>query len=177
MIDILKEARTILRTTPQRWIYLTENVSAELLYRAPAPNEWSAYDCLQHLVDAERWVFPTRVNALLAGQDFPAFDPDGEGVQPYGELSPVELAAEFAALRKESLVLFDQLTNSDLVRAANHQFLGQATMSELLHEWPAHDLNHTVQAERALMQPFIQGTGPWQSLFKDHFVDAPVPAQ
>jgi hypothetical protein len=27
---------------------------------------------------------------------------------------------------------------------------------------------HTVQAERALMQPFIQGCGPWQVYFTDH---------
>jgi hypothetical protein len=29
---------------------------------------------------------------------------------------------------------------------------------------------HTIQAERALMQPFIQGSGPWQVYFQDHFV-------
>jgi hypothetical protein len=29
---------------------------------------------------------------------------------------------------------------------------------------------HTVQAERALMQPFIQACGPWQSYFIDHQV-------
>jgi hypothetical protein len=34
----------------------------------------------------------------------------------------------------------------------------------------AHDLNHTVQAERALMQPFIAGSGPWRTagVFADH---------
>ena len=42
------------------------------------------------------------------------------------------------------------------------------TLGELLHEWAAHDLNHTVQAERALMQPLIQGSGPWQLYFADH---------
>ena len=43
-------------------------------------------------------------------------------------------------------------------------------MDELLNEWAAHDLMHTVQAERALMQPFIQGCGPWQHYFQDHVV-------
>lgn len=176
MNDILKEARTILQITSQRWLNLTESVSADLLKLAPATQEWSAYDCLQHLVDAERWVFPVRVKALLANQDFPAFDPDDAGVAPAGQLSPVALAAEFAALREESLVLFDQLTASDLTREAKHQIFGLATMSQLIHEWAAHDLNHTVQAERALMQPFIQGSGPWQPLFKDHFVGDPVSA-
>ncbi len=45
----------------------------------------------------------------------------------------------------------------------NYQTLGQ-----LLHEWAAYDLNHTIQAEKAVMQPFIQGSGPWRSYFQDH---------
>jgi hypothetical protein len=32
----------------------------------------------------------------------------------------------------------------------------------------SHDLNHTVQAERALIQPFVGGSGPWQAYFADH---------
>jgi hypothetical protein len=38
----------------------------------------------------------------------------------------------------------------------------------MMHNWAAHDLNHTVQAERAMMQPFIQGCGPWQKFYTDH---------
>jgi len=63
-----------------------------------------------------------------------------------------------------------KITVVDLSRQARHQELGIVTMHELLHEWAGHDLMHTVQAERALMQPFIQGCGPWQSYFSDHFV-------
>jgi hypothetical protein len=29
-------------------------------------------------------------------------------------------------------------------------------------------LNHTIQAERALMQPFMLGCGPWRPFFRDH---------
>jgi hypothetical protein len=31
---------------------------------------------------------------------------------------------------------------------------------------------HTVQAERALMQPFVAGSGPWRGYFADHDVAA-----
>jgi hypothetical protein len=31
---------------------------------------------------------------------------------------------------------------------------------------------HTVQAERALMQPFVHGTGPWRPYFHDHDLEA-----
>ncbi len=170
MNDILKEARTILQATPLRWTNLAQSLSGSLLNLPPAPGEWSALDCLQHLVDAEHRVFPVRVHAFLAGQDFAAFDPDSQGTQSHRQRSPVELAAEFAALRANSLALFDRLTTADLTRQARHQELGLVTLSELVHEWAGHDLMHTVQAERALMQPFIQGCGPWQSYFRDHIV-------
>ena len=170
MKDILNESRAILQTTPLRWNSLTQSLSVGMLNLPPAPNEWSALDCLQHLVDTERWVFPVRVRALLASQDFAAYDPDRQGTKPNSQLSPAALAAEFTALRASSLALFDQLGPSDLTRQARHQELGLVTLSELVHEWAGHDLMHTVQAERALMQPFIQGCGPWQSYFRDHMV-------
>lgn len=168
MDTILQSVRTILQITPARWLNLTESVAADLLVQPPAPGEWSAMDCLQHLVDAERWVFPARVRFLLAGQDFPAFDPDSQGIKPTVDQSPAGLAVEFARLRADSLQALDAVTLTDLSRQARHQELGMVSLSELLHEWAAHDLMHTVQAERALMQPFIQGCGPWQPYFQDH---------
>jgi hypothetical protein len=121
-------------------------------------------------LDTERWVFPARVKAVLAGQDFPAFDPETQGTKS-GSQSPLELATEFARLRADSLAVLATVTTDDLGRKARHSELGIVTMSELLHEWAGHDLMHTVQAERALMQPFIHGCGPWRSYFADHDID------
>jgi hypothetical protein len=53
-----------------------------------------------------------------------------------------------------------------------HPALGTVTLAQMLHTWAAHDLNHTIQAERALMQPFMLGCGPWRSFFKDHEIAA-----
>ncbi len=167
MDDILLEAPAVLKTTPLRWVQLTQLVTAPLLQAAPARGEWSALDCLRHLLEAERTVFPVRVRALLAGQDFAAYDPDRQGAVA-AQKAPAELAAEFAALRTDSLALIETLTRADLDRQARHQELGPVTLSELLHEWAGHDLMHTVQAERALMQPFIDGCGPWRRYFRDH---------
>lgn len=161
---------SMLQTTPPRWLSLAEGFGVEVLTREPVPNEWSALACLQHLVDAERWVFPVRVQALLAGRDFPAFDPDSQGTRPVVQAAMRELAVEFAQLRAESVRLLAQVAPGDLVRQARHQELGVVSLGELLHEWVAHDLMHTVQAERALMQPFIQGCGPWRAYFRDHDV-------
>ena len=68
-------ARTVLSAIPTRWASLALTVPAGLLALPPAPGEWSALECLQHLVDTEL-VFQFRPDAFLAGRDFPAFDPD-----------------------------------------------------------------------------------------------------
>jgi hypothetical protein len=168
MIDLLRDTLPILQITPARWTTLTAILSPDLLDRKPAPGEWSALDCLQHLVDTERWVFPVRVRCFLAGENFPAFDPDAQGEISSRTKTSHELATEFAAMRVESVALLKTLTPADLERTAVHGELGPVTLAEMLAEWAAHDLMHTVQAERALMQPFIPASGPWEVYFEDH---------
>ena len=167
MENLLEQARSILVTTGPRWRTLTESVDESLLARAPMAGEWSAADCLRHLVETERNVFPVRVRCFLEGSDFPAFDPDAAAAL-VDVRTPRILVDEFAALRAASLELLATLTETDLDRTAKHAALGQVTLGEMLHEWAAHDLMHTVQGERALMQPFIAGVGPWRSYFTDH---------
>jgi len=168
MDAMLLPIRAVLSVTPLRWAQLTETLPHDLLTLEPAPGEWSALGCLQHLVDTERWAFPVRLQALLAGQDFPAFDPDSQGTPPDMQQRPVDLAAEFARLRNASLADYATITPADLLRRARHAELGIVRLSELINEWAAHDLMHTMQAERALMQPFIRGCGPWLPYFAEH---------
>jgi hypothetical protein len=169
MDKMLSLARSVLTTTPGHWQSLSEKLPVEMLAQAPAAGEWSALECLQHLIDTER-VFHFRLQCLREGKDFPDFDPDKQGTKPSTLPSPPKLAAEFARLRAESLQALSQIEPGDLGRKARHQELGIVTMGEMVHEWAAHDLNHTVQAQRAIMQPFIRGCGPWQKYFSDHLV-------
>jgi hypothetical protein len=74
-------------------------------------------------------------------------------------------------LRAGSLALPEKVKPDALARRARHSELGMVTLGELLHEWAGHDLMHTVQAERALMQPFIRGCGPWRPYFADHDIE------
>lgn len=170
MIPLLRLVVPVLETTPLRWIQLAERLPPELFQRKPAPKEWSAYDCLRHIVDTERSAFPARVGYLLRGEDFPAFNPDEEEKERKGDPPPFELAAEFARLRAESLALLSKVRDGNLGCTARHQELGMVTLGEMIHEWAGHDLMHTVQGERALLQPFIDGSGPWKRYFSDHIV-------
>jgi len=168
MEDVIVQVKAVLSTTAAYWKALTETLPADVLTRRPAPGEWSAMECLQHLVDTERMVFPVRLQALLAGRDFEAFNPDPQGTAPADTLTPASLAAEFARFRTADLAALAQVTGADLPRTARHSELGIVTLAEFLHEWAAHDLNHAIQADRAVMQPFIAGCGPWRSYFADH---------
>jgi hypothetical protein len=163
--DILEWAVPVLATTPTRWLNLVHDVPVELLLLKPAPTEWSALECLQHLVDTERLSMPVRLRALLAEQSFAGFNPADDGSK---QAPTRELADEFSRLRRENLSLLAQVTEADLGKRAHHAEYGMVTMSEFLHHWVGHDLMHTVQGERALLQPFIRGSGPWLVNYTDH---------
>jgi hypothetical protein len=168
MEELIVRVREILSATPERWRALTASVDPGLLARRPAPGEWSAAECLQHLLDTEVGAFSIRIDAFLAGRDFENFDPDAPGSRPAPDSAPAGVAARLAEARAGTLVKLAALEESDLDRTARHSELGQVTMREMLNEWAAHDLMHTVQAERALMQPFIAGSGKWRGFFSDH---------
>ncbi len=167
MKSLVEHVHAVLSTTPERWQRLVSTLPIDLLTRPPAAGEWSARHCLQHLVDAERQVFPVRLHAFLTGGDFVDFDPNQQHAD-LDALPPEQLIGAFASSRQDSLILLEHLKDDDLGRTKQHPKLGIVTLAEMLHTWAAHDLNHTVQAERALMQPFMLGCGPWRSFFRDH---------
>ena len=170
MTETLRFVIAVLKTTPQRWVQMAETIPPELFRRVPAPGEWSAHECLQHIIDTERMVFPARVGYLLRGEDFPAFNPGDDGSRPDIKISSLELSKDFERLRAESITILSQVKPSDLDRKAKHQELGMVSLGEMINEWAGHDLMHTVQAERAIMQTFIHGCGPWKEYFTDHFM-------
>lgn len=173
MDALLEHVQAVLSTTPERWQRLASTLPIDLLTRPAVAGEWSALNCLEHLLDAERLLFPVRCRAFLAGlQNLDDFDPH----QPHANTdsqAPEQLAATFARYRQESLVLLKQVKDDDLKRTAQHPKTGTVILAEMLHTWAAHDLMHTVQAERALMQPFMLGSGPWRPFFRDHEINLP----
>jgi hypothetical protein len=171
MDDLFTATRSMLATSVARWAAIA-SVDVALLTRHPAPGEWSAIQALQHVVDTEHAVFRARVQAILEGRNLVAFDPDTEGYVDRITRTAGQLAADLSPMRAASLETLARLTPADLDRTARHPELGIVSLRELLNEWAAHDTMHIVQAERALMQAFIPGSGPWRVSFADHDVDA-----
>ena len=170
MDDVLDAARRVISTTAARWQSLVDTLPEGLLERSPRPGEWSAFECLQHLLIVERRVIPVRVRHILEGRpELIPYDPDAPR-EPLAERTPRELVAAFAAERRANEALLAGLTPADLERTSYHPEFGTVTLSLLVNLWAAHDLQHTVQAEEALMQAFIPGIGPWRYEFADHDV-------
>ncbi|HYW24275.1 MAG TPA: DinB family protein [Terriglobales bacterium] len=176
MTDLLDSATRLLSTTPGRWQSLVETAPDELLQRPPAAAEWSAAECLTHLLVTERFVFGARLRAIVQGGDMPAFDPNAPR-EPEAERTPREVARALGAERDANLAVLQGLTPDDLERSARHPQYGSVPLRVVLNTWAAHDLQHTVQAEEALMQAFIPGTGPFRFRFADHEVRSEGPTR
>jgi DinB family protein len=118
----------------------------------PAPGEWSANECVGHLIEAERRGFAGRIRLILAADrpDIPAdlegWDPPAVAEARRDHLRPAaELAAEFAELRRDGIALVRGLSADDLPRAGIHPEVGALRVDELLGEWVHHDRNHVRQ--------------------------------
>jgi DinB family protein len=118
----------------------------------PEPGEWSANECLGHLIEAERRGFAGRIRRILAADrpDIPAdledWDPSALAAARRDDLRQgSELAAEFASLRADGLALVRSLRSEDLERVGIHPEVGPLRVGELLGEWVHHDRNHLRQ--------------------------------
>ncbi len=118
----------------------------------PEPAEWSANECVGHLIEAEHRGFAGRIRQILAAArpDIPAdledWDPTAVAVARRDHLrSSAELAVEFAALRADGVALARSLGPSDMSRVGMHPEVGPLRVNELLGEWVHHDRNHVRQ--------------------------------
>ena len=121
----------------------------------PAPGEWSANECVGHLIEAERRGFAGRIRRIIdaAQGDHPDLPPDLESWDPPAVAEarrdhlrePRELVDEFVALRGEGVALVRTLTLDDLARSGVHPEVGPLRVDELLGEWVHHDRNHVRQ--------------------------------
>jgi hypothetical protein len=139
----------------------TTTVSAELAGLGaaagwrPAPGEWSANECIGHLIEAERRGFAGRIRRIIdsAQGDRPHLPPDLESWDPPAVAEarrdhlrePRELVDEFVALRMEGVALVRSLTPDVLARSGVHPDVGPLRVDELLGEWVHHDRNHVRQ--------------------------------
>ena len=118
----------------------------------PEPGEWSANECVGHLIEAERRGFAGRISKILAADrpdapaDLETWDPPAVAERRADHLrSSAELAEEFAMLRAHGVTLVRGLRPVDMDRVGIHPHVGPLRVDELLAEWVHHDRNHIRQ--------------------------------
>jgi hypothetical protein len=117
----------------------------------PEPGEWSANECVGHLLEAERRGFAGRIRIILAADprrpaELEAWDQSAVAEARRDHLrSGAELAAEFEELRADGVRLVRGLRPVDLGRSGLHPHVGPLRVDELLGEWVHHDRNHIRQ--------------------------------
>ena len=117
----------------------------------PEPGEWSANECVGHLIEAERRGFCGRIRQILAAPaghpaSLETWDPPAVAETRRDHLREGdELVIELATLRAESVTLVRSLGADDLARFGVHPDVGPLRVDELLGEWVHHDRNHVRQ--------------------------------
>jgi hypothetical protein len=165
MDDELAPVRAVLSLTVSRWRAFLEMVPREVLERPASSGEWSAVDCLRHLASSEQ-LWAGRLRDFLDDRREATVFAAATEIEP--TRSSEELVTELAEQREENLALLAGLAGRGTPLTIRHPMHGDITLSQVLNGWAAHDLQHTVQAEEALMQPRISRSGYLRSVFADH---------
>ncbi|HSB54339.1 MAG TPA: DinB family protein [Gemmatimonadales bacterium] len=148
--------RTLLADLPDAWLRSTE-----------APDTWSPFDVVGHLIDGEETDWIPRARIILARGPNPAFEPfDRFRHQRLNRGTPAAvLLDQFARLRSENLNVLKefQLTPAELALEGLHPELGRVTLQQLLATWVAHDLGHVGQIVRVMAKQYGHEVGPWRA--------------
>ncbi|MBI5293587.1 MAG: DinB family protein [Chloroflexi bacterium] len=151
---------------------LVAGVSAEQARWKPSPEDWSALEVLNHLLDEEREDFPARLRHLFSGAagTWPPIAPGQWAVdRAYNQRDFGESLAGFLRERQRSLEWLRTLGAADWQVSYRHEPLAGLTAGDLLVSWAAHDVLHMrqlVELKRAYsltqFAPYAPGyAGDW----------------
>jgi hypothetical protein len=114
----------------------------------PAAGEWCANEIVGHLIEADRRGFTGRLRQILASERPDLLPWDQEGVaagRADCSRSWDDVLEEFVEVRREGLLLLEELTIEDLDRVGLHPEVGELAVRDIVYEWPFHDRDHLRQ--------------------------------
>lgn len=114
----------------------------------PTPDEWSANQCLGHIIEADRRGFAGRIARILETDGVIEHGWDQRAValeRADNDRTADAIIAEFVAGRDPAIELVRSIRATDLGRFAEHDRVGRISVRDLLHEWLFHDRNHLRQ--------------------------------
>jgi len=135
--------------------------AGDALRVAPAPGEWSALECIAHLVDGAL-VVAARSRWIVAEDepDIVGYDQDlWVSVLRQVDEDPGQLIAVFDALRRWDLALWERTTPEQRARVGVHRERGPESYELTFRLAAGHDRVHLAQAHRALEAARAAGAG------------------
>ncbi|HUP83485.1 MAG TPA: DinB family protein [Candidatus Limnocylindria bacterium] len=147
-----RDPAQVMQATPARLRAMAAAAGAALRAR-PEPTEWSVFECVAHIADAEL-VISGRLRFILA-QDrppLPGYDQDlwVDKLHQSHDESLDELLAWFEPLRTANLRMWNESSESDRARVGMHSERGPESFELTFRLYAGHDLFHIGQAEKTL---------------------------
>jgi DinB superfamily len=144
----LREVSRVLQGTPS----VLRNLVTELPDRAtawhPRPGKWCIKEVVGHLAEEDKRDFVGRIRVILE-QDRPLLTVnDQDKVARMRHDCDKDLRGlldEFSTVRSASAEFVARLKETELIRGGIHPKIGLIRVTDLLHEWMYHDLNHIKQ--------------------------------
>ncbi len=142
----------VLRASLEELATLVAGADTEQLRAPTAPGEWSPWQVLVHLVDAEA-MFGMRVR-LIVTQEQPTlvgYDQDAWTAR-FADLDPdpQETFTRWRTLRSNNLRLYESLTANEWQRTGMHTERGEQSAREVVRLAAGHDRAHIDQIRRGL---------------------------
>ena len=144
---------TVQAATPANLRHLIERAGSYLRVR-PEPSEWSVFECIAHVTDAEI-VMAGRYRFVLAHDEPPliGYDQDLWVDRLHGVHDDAsEMVGLFESLRAANVGLWLRISDVDRARVGMHAERGPESFDLAFRMIAGHDRFHVGQAERALKQ-------------------------
>jgi hypothetical protein len=139
--DILASTPAVLRT-------LLVALPPEVASWHPENGKWRMKEVVGHLVEEDKRDFIGRIRVMLDQNEPPLVINDQDEVARERRdclKALTDLLNEFDSVRQSSVAEIRALTEEQLRRSGVHPKAGRLQISDLLHEWVYHDLNHLKQ--------------------------------
>jgi DinB superfamily len=121
--------------------------------QAPNAEGWSLKDIVAHLVDVEEVAFVERMQRML-DEERPlvrSIDPPARlAAGGYAARPLEELLKELEQRRARDVIWLRGLRAEQLGRVGVHDEVGEITVSDIAHQWAAHDMAHLRQMAHML---------------------------
>jgi hypothetical protein len=154
----LHDITGLLQKTPVVLRNLVEALPGGAIAWHPRAGEWCIKEVVGHLLEEDKRDFVGRIRLILE-QDEPRLmvNDQEEVARTRRDCDRIlnELLDEFRTVRDASVSFVSTLKAVDLSRGGVHPIIGHVEVTNVLHEWIYHDLNHLTQIG-ANVQSFLR---------------------